>query len=338
MRPQDVFWQLKLGNKEASYGAGVDLSSGPQWYKVQGPGLFHLAQKQEDDSKDVKGHPFVSDGSSVITELHTKGTIEFKLNTELGMFLIAAAMAKVTTTGSTNYTHVSKWPGAGVDAPWSFSVIQCTDRNNMSSCRQFNGVYVEDIEITLDKSGFVMCKANLKGDGSFVDASSITAPAINSALEGNRLHYEHLATMIMGPLGSESLQTIFRKLHIKIQTQVKEIRRPDAGLKVAEIHYGEAAPSLEVELTVRGRRGDTLYNYFTGQTKLIFDALLQISSTQSLRLQGNAVRIKEDASDPEHFDNTIDHCLKLPLRFEYLSADVSPFIFTGKNTVAAYLA
>lgn len=337
-RPQDVFAFLGYTPKEASYGAAVANASLTQFHKLQGPGLINLSRTVETDADAIKGHPYTTDGGAVVTEDRVKGSFEFKNNTDLTAFFIILALAKVSTSGiSPDFTHVTKWPGSGVDAPWSTSIIQGKDRNQTSSFRKYDGIVPASVEFSIEKPGMILTKVELVGDGSDSDASAVVAPAINSAIDGgDRLYYEHLTTMGFGP-AAESVLSIFRKLTVKLNTGLELKPRPDKLTKVAEIHYGKEAPSLEVELVVKGRNGDTVYNYWKNRTKLQFNMLLQKSATRSLQLQGNAVRAAEDAPNPESFDG-IDHILTLPLRFEYVTADASPFIWTAKNGIAVYAA
>ena len=93
---------------------------------------------------------------------------------------------------------------------------------------------------------------------------------------------------------------------------------------------------LEIDLTFKGERGDTLYNYWANRTDIKLDLLIQIDANNSLRFQMNQVKVKGDSGDNEVFDG-IDHRVGLPLRVDYDATDASPFIITGKNTLAAYL-
>lgn len=343
MRPQDVFWLIGIGKREASYGAGIANVDLTQWFKLNGPGLFNPSKEADTDEEEITGHPYASDGGGQVTRRRVAGSIEYKGNLNLTHYLIAALLANNDTTGAGDpFTHLSKWPGSGVQRPFSFSVIQGTDRNTTSTFRKFNGVIPNSIELVIEESGPIITTCELIGDGSDEDASGVAAPAIDSAIEGNRYYYEHISQLQFGP-ALEDIRDIFRRCRIRLAANVETRDRPDrvhasGGALVGEIHYPNTAPVFEAELTVKGKRRDTAYNYWENGTKVQFDLklLVQAAPERSFRVQGNAVRVREDAPDIEAFDD-FDHVLNLPLRFEFNGADNSPYIFTTLSEVSAYL-
>jgi len=331
-RPQDVFWLLNYAVKEATYDATV--TPGAVWHKLTGPGLIHHTKAEETDQDEITGHPYVSEGGGTVIEDRANGSIEFKGSVDLLTYFYAMLFANVSTTGAGPFVHVIKWPGSGVLSPFSTSVIQATDRADITNTqKEFSGVYPNSVELVIENPGSVQATVELQGSGTQI-ADTTTIPVIDTAVEGIRLRYEDLV-MKFGP-ASEDVTSLFRRLTLRATADVRQIPLPGSGTKVGEIRYGVQAPILEGELVLKGQKGDTRYNYWANRTKIIFDMKLT-SGANSLQVVAKSVVPVADAGEIESFDG-IDHRLTIPFRFEYNTTDVSPFIITGTNSVATYLA
>ena len=330
-RPQDFVHLYNYAVKEATYGAGT--AEGAIFPKLVGPGLVKHTKAEDTDADEITGHPYLSQPGDIIED-RVSGSIEFKTGIDLLTLFIAALNGNVTTAGTTNYTHTVLWPGSGVAAPFSFSVVQFTDRNDTLTREKFHGVFPNSIEIALANPGPIISTVELMGDGSVV-AASVSAPAINAATEEKRVMYEHINTFAFGPLGTEDRLAIFRSMTIRQSADVVQIPLPASGAKVGEIHYGPSGPSMEVEVKVAGQRGDTIYNYWKNQTAIKLDLLVQLGVNNSFRLQLNTAEIVPDSME-ESFDG-IDKILSFKIRGRYDATDLSPFLWTFKSQVAAYL-
>ena len=331
-RPQDIFWLLNYAVKEATYDATV--TPGSVWHKVNGPGLIHHTKAEETDQDEITGHPYVSEGGGKVTEDRANGSIEFKGGLDLLTYFYAMLFANVSVSGVGPFVHVIKWPGSGVLSPFSTSVIQCTDRQDVSNTqKEFAGVYPNSVELVIENPGSVQATVELLGSGTQT-TDSTAAPAIDSAVEGDRVRFENLVVKL-GP-ASEDVTSLFRRLTLRATADVRQIPLPGSGTTVGEIHYGTQAPILEGELVLKGQKGDTRYNYWANRTKVIFDMKLT-TGAKSLQVVANSAVVNADAGEIEGFDG-IDHRLTLPLRFEYNTSDASPFIITGTNDITAYLA
>ena len=334
MRPQDIWWLIDYANKAAAYGTAVPDGGMDKFHMLTGPGIIQHDKQEDTDQDEIKGHPHVTEGGGTVHSDRAKGQIEFKGGVDLLTFFYASIMGNVASVGPTNFTHTIKAPGSGVDSPLSFSVIQATDRNVAATERKFNGVVPNSVELTIENPGPVMASVELLGDGSDV-ASAVTDPTITSAIKGNRLNYQQL-TMKFGP-ASEDVTNIFRRLTIRANANIQQVPLPNKGTLIGEVHYGEQEPTLTAELVLKGQRGDTNYNYWLNRTKVIFDMLLQIDANNSLRIVGNSARVPAEAGDKDSIEG-VENRLTIPVRFEYNTSDASPWIITGKNTIAAYLA
>jgi len=331
-RPQDIFWLLNYAAKEATYDATT--APGAVWHKVTGPGLIHHTKAEETDQDEIKGHPYVTDGGADLTEDRSSGSIEFKGSVDLLTYFYAMLFGNVATTGAGPYTHTIKWPGSGVGSPFSISLIQCTDRGDTTNTqKEFAGVYPNSVELVIENPGSAQATVELQGSGTQT-TDSTSAPAVDSAVEGNRLLYENIV-MKLGP-ASEDVSALFRRVTLRATADVRQIPLPGSGTTVGEIHYGAQAPMLEAELVLKGQKGDTIYNYWANRTKVIFDLLISVGAN-SLSIVANSTRVKADAGEIEGFDG-IDHRLTLPLRFEYNNTDTTPFTIVGINDEATLLA
>jgi len=333
-RPQDSWMVFPFAVKEAAFGTVVADGAITDWPKLTSPGLAQRAQQEETDQDEIKGHPYVSPVGDFVHSQRTSASLEFKGGVSFLTFLLGSLFGNITSSGSVNFDHEIKWPGAGVDAPLSFSVIQNTNRNTAVSQFKYGGVIVNSVEINISEPGPILCTAELMGDGSQV-ASVTVDPAIDTATTADKLKYEQ-TTVLFGPLGTEDVTNIFRSVIIRASANIIMMPRPDTGQNVAEIHYGAQEPILEVELVFKGERGDTLYNYWANRTVVKLDLTISLGANNSIRFQMNQAKVVGDLDEIEVFDD-IDHRLTLPLRAQYNTADASPFIITGKNQIAAYL-
>jgi hypothetical protein len=327
-RPQDTYLKWDLANAEATYGAGVTPAT---WFKLTGAGLFQREFEFDDDMKEITGHPYVSDGGAKVIRRSVSGSLEYKVNVDLLTYLVASICGGVTTTGSGPYTHTVKWPGSGVVSPKTFSVIQASDRNSTASMFEYNGIYPNSVGFTVDQPGAILGTVELQGDGSQVATAGDSVPAIDSDTGGNRL-YQEQAVIKLGP-SSQVVTTIFRSMSATWTADVQQRVLPSTAPLVGEIEYGEDAPSLEVALTVKGQKGDTVWGYFNSETKVVFDITIT-DGTNSIQLVLSSARVM---ALEEAFDG-IDHVLNMTLRSEYNATDASPWKFIGVNSVSAYLA
>lgn len=338
-REKDVFLLMDIASRESSYGNGAGTLD--DWYKFNGPGLFQASKTIDDDADEVTGTQYPTEGSGLETEENSSGSVEFKANSELLPFFTGAMCANLQTTGeSAPFSHVVKAPGSGVDSPWSFAAIQATDRNTAASIYQYDGLVVNSLEFEINEVGPILVSAEILGSGKLTAVPGTSVPAIASALSGNRLIQKDV-TLILGPNGTEELTpggaNILRSVRVRMNANMIMDRPPGSGAIASAAYYGQGMnPSLEVELVVRGKRGDTIWNYWRNQTKLVFDLSVGDGVNQNMQLQGNSVRIQGDPGEMEGFDETGD-ILTLPLKFEYVPADSSPWIWTFLNSVQAYL-
>lgn len=333
-RPQDSWMQFPFAVKESAYGTVVSDGSITDWPKLTSPGLAQRQQLEDTDQDEIKGHPYVSPVGDFVHSQRTSASLEFKGGVSFLTFLFASIFGNVLSTGSTDFSHEIKWPGAGVDSPFSFSVIQNTNRNGSGAQFKYGGVYVNSIEVNITEPGPILCTAELVGDGSQVTSVTVD-PGIDTATTADKLKYEQ-TVVLFGPIGTEDVTNLFRSVIIRASANVIMMPRPDKGQNVAEIHYGAQDPVLEIELVFKGERGDTLYNYWANRTVVKLDLTISIGANNSIRFQMNQAKVIGDLDEIEVFDD-IDHRLTFPLRAQFNTADASPFIITGKNQIAAYL-
>ena len=339
-RASQFFWLTQLAAKEATYGAGIaPLSNLNQWFHLNGASLIAADMEEDTDEDEAKGFVGISESGGTVTAKRSEGELEYKLNIELFPLFLKSLVANISTSGVTDYTHLFKQPAGSVQSPHSFNVVQATDRLDTSTFFEYRGIVANNINLSLDGKKPWQCTVGLKGDGSELDASAVTAPSIGNSLLGTRLLKKH-TTLKLGPLGTEDVTDLIRELNITLNGDLQELELPSRGELVGRWDFAEKNPMLEAEVVLAAKKGGTLYSYWRNRdtTKLIFDLLIENTATKSIRLQGNSVRVKAGNPNPVEYRNGIEQVVRLPLRFEYNVTDASHYIWTVKNQTATYLA
>ncbi len=338
MRPQDSFLLIGYTPREATYGAGVDNAALNVWHEVEAPLLAHYAPEEVTNETKVKGHPYVSPGSGMLIKERSRLPITFDANLELAHFLLISLMANAANTPAPpNHTHVVKYPGAGVMSPWSFSFIHASDRSSTATYIKYNGAFCSSLELSAEGRGAIKGTAEIIGDGSQVDASAVTPPVVDSAIPGQQMFFNQI-NMCLGPNGTESLGDLLEKFSVKFALEQQERDRPSHTTKIGKPFFNEKAPIVTLSVALEGKRGDTIYNYWKNHTKLILDLRITVGANSEFRMQASEVRIPRDVGgEIEKFDGVVGR-LEFPLRCEWSTADVSPWVFTLKDQTVAYLA
>ncbi len=336
-RDQDSFFLIGYTPREATYGAGVADGALTVWHEVEAPTLAQYKPEEITNQTKAKGHPYVGAGRGTLIKERVTYPIEFDANLELVAFLMCSMFANRTGGGTPpNYTHTIKYPGAAVINPWSFSFIHASDRSSTASFFKYNGVYCSSLELTMAGRGPIKAKAELVGDGSQVAAAAITPPAIGSAITGQLMLYSQI-TCALGPNGNESIAELLEKAVLRMSIDPQERDRPGHTTKTGAVRFGKTSPTVDLKLTVEGQKGDTIYNYWTGHTKLVLDFRVVVGANSEFRLQGGECRIPRDTGgDIEKFDGVV-HQLEFPVRQEWDTDDSSPYVITIKDQTAAYL-
>lgn len=336
-RLMDRFLLLNLGRRELTYGAGITPLA--TWFKfLSESGLVQPAITEDTDEGEITGTQYAISDEAETIQLATAGQFQHKLNVDLFVYWLGLLNGNIAQGGtSPAYTQTIKAPGSGLVSPWSFAGIQAHDRTETSSFHQYNGLVVNSCEFTIEDVGPINASADIQGDGSEVDASGTTPPTIASASKGNRV-FKKDTTLVLGPNGTESVSSILRRLMVRQTGNIFMDRPIGSGLYVGAPYYPDegASPALEMEIRLRGRKGDTYWGYWKNKTKLKLDLLIQRDANNSLRLQCNSVRlIGENPLDRDEGGSV----LNFGIRAEYVVADASPYIWTGTTgTFQTFLA
>ncbi len=337
MRPQDSFLLIGYTPRELTYGAGVPDLGLTVWHEVEAPLLAQYDPDEVTNKTKVKGHPYVGAGRRLLIKERSVLPIEFDANLELVHFLMISLMANAVNGGTPpNYTHDSKYPGAGVVNPWSFSFIHASDRSSTATFVKYNGAFCSSLELSAEGRGAIKAKAEIVGDGSQVDASSVMPPAVGSAITGQQMLFSQI-NMCLGPNGTESLGDLLEKFALKFALEQYERDRPSHTTKIGKPFFNEEAPIVTLDLAVEGKRGDTIYNYWKNQTRLKLDFKITVNTNSEFRMQAKEAVIPiKLPSNIEKFDGVVPR-LEFPLGFEYSVTDASPWLFSMKDQTPVYL-
>ena len=331
---QEVWHKMALTPAETSYNAGILAASLTRWNKLTGPGIFVPDLVRETDQPEIKGHPYATETSRKKVEDRVEGSWELRADVQHLPFWIGALCSGVTTVGAADpWTHTAKWPGIATAAPISTSIIQGIDRALTASQWHFDGIVPQTVEIAIEGPGFITSTVSIVGSGKYTQVTGETPPAIDTAVGGDRLCFDQITTLALGTAGTESIKNIVRSMSIVLNANLVAEVVVGSGRQVNLWQYTNDGIVLEVTITVKGTKGDTLWNFWQADTKLKLDLLIEeTATTRSIRLQGNAVYLGKPT---EGFDE-LGATLELPLMFQFVVGDASPFIWTFKNDVPVY--
>lgn len=335
---QNSFMLLNLGRRELTYGAGV-ATGVDDWYKFMGPGLVKSDLVEDTDEVEINGARWPL--ASTLVSARTGGEFSFKMNLELLPFFLGQMCGNIETTGTeAPWSHVIDSPAITAVSPWSSALIQAHDRETTASFKTYNGIIITGFELEISDAGAIEVKVSAKGDGSEVDASSETPPTLATALAGTRLFKQHLSTLTLGPSGTpvDLLATqILRGLSLKLEAGVSQRDSLASGLYAGEAHYEGNSPLLTMELVIKGKLGDTIYDAVRARTPQVFAMTIQTDADNSFSVAGSALRIPADAGITPGYDES-GPILTIPLRFDHDLTDVRAFRLTIINPIETYLA
>jgi len=337
MYEQNSFLLVNLGRRELTYGAGV-AAGVDNWYKYMGPGLVKSDLVEDTDEEEITGARYPI--TSTLVSARTSGEFAFKLNLELMPFFLGLICGNLEKTGTaTPWTHKVDSPAISAVSPWSTAMIQAHDRVTAASFKTYNGVVIPSLDFEISDGGPIEIKAAAKGDGSEIDASATSPPALASALAGTRLFKSHISTLTFGPSGSPTnLLTgqLLRKLSLKLEAGITQKDSLSSGLYAGEAHYDGNGPVLTGELVIKGKQGDAFFTAARTRAVQTFTLTIQIDADNSLSLEGNSVRIPADAGVTADYDES-GPILTIPLRFDYNATDARAFRWTVINGIEDYL-
>jgi hypothetical protein len=145
------------------------------------------------------------------------------------------------------------------------------------------------------------------------------------------------AGLKFGPLGTEDIGSLFRSMTMKLNCNVVQFPDAASGTKVGSVYYGQGAyPMLEVTLVVKGKRGDTIWNYWQNRTECIIDFDLTKDANDSIALAASSIYIDPEAELCSYDES--GPILTLPLKFYYNVADGYAWNWTTTNELTAILA
>ena len=337
---QEIWHLMDLATAEVTYGAG--LAGQTLWYELDGPGHLRQSKETVDNQNQITGTPYSDSGSVIVKHQRVAGPLKYRGILDPLIFWHMALLGGAVTTGAADpWIHTGVWPGLAVLGPPSTAIIQGTDRVATVSYKEFNGIVPQSIEVSIEKGGFLEYTVEVVGDGSMDAAAGETPPVPGAALAGNQLCWENIVHVKMGP-AAEVLGALFRKLRYKLSANLIRLDSPASGKLAATWQYDQKVGiTLELDLTVSGERGDTIWNYWNDPVAtgdLQFDFLIQKSASRSFNILGNKFEVIGDSMDDSQVDEAGLSLLTFGFKTHYVTADLSPFKVIGMNDFPALLA
>lgn len=147
--------------------------------------------------------------------------------------------------------------------PPSFSYfhgLNCAGSTGTFKVRK--GAVISQQSVTIEGVGPIKHEIEIIDDGSITDDAAFSVPAAVTPTQ--RLFGSQAVTQFGVPGSLVNLTTAKRIRSVKISSSSSPaaIYAPGFGVNVSEVQYGETAPSLEVDLVVKGDESSPEFGYF----------------------------------------------------------------------------
>jgi hypothetical protein len=168
------------------------------------------------------------------------------------------AIAQTTEGSAVNaYTHTFKWPSECILNPPSFSFVEglfCS--GNTDTYKLYKGACVESIGLEMNGKGFMNMTCGIKFDGTETDVASFSFPAVTpvTRLTGGMVTV-YFGSTLSTPIPTASLRNL--KINMSAGLVIPPII--SANTYVEEMQYGEKKPDLTVEFSIKGDKGDDIW-------------------------------------------------------------------------------
>lgn len=335
--PKSQVIAIPLGLKENTFGTAIANGSILSWIPCNAVDFPELGIRYRDDSQDINGH---LDPTEREVE-HRSGKKGWKFDASAESLLWAWAMqwGVITMAGSADpYTGTVVKRATCTINPPSFSYfhgLNCSGATGTYFIRK--GAVISQQTVEIPNVGAIKQSLELMDDGSMTAATSFSVPSlatVKKLLGAN-------AVVQFGPPGSlVNLTTAKRMRNVKITSNSnivdKEVQ--GGGIYVNEYQWGETAPSIEVELTIKGDESSAEFGYFnqtSTPTLVQLDILVDpsVSPARLWHLLMTNCHVLSCVPKASGNENLLD----IKLGAVYSSTDSGPAQIIGKTAQPTFL-
>lgn len=334
LRPQCTKFGMSY-TKETVYGTAVANAAIDKLFVPNEPSLIDYTKEKIDDSAFIKGHEFPENTAlDIVIAENITVPFNFPSSLELLGMLLSFALGNAAVAGAAgDFTHTFKTTNlcSSDQLPstsWILGILGDT-----ASYLKVKGVVINELKITLDKTGWIGVTGSAITDGSFSVEVAYSFPA-NAAVDyilGNQVDF------LIGPSGGAlvSNKSLFRGMEFTISNNLAvEDGRGNVG--DSSIHLKDLRTETRViglTLKLQGHQGDAFWLDFDNEVLKDIQITVTKSATRLLDIRIKNCRLSSVGLGFETMRDVIDVSVK-PF---YTVADASPVIVTVKNGVTAYL-
>jgi hypothetical protein len=324
--------------KETSFGVAFNNSAIDKAFEVDTPALLGVTQTREDDAAIIKGHEFPADTAvDIVAAQDIQVPLAFRGNLSvLGWLFALATGADSVTASSPDYVHTFKVMDGCISDQLPSSEMILGSEGSKESLQKVKGGVVNEARVVIDKPGIVTVSGTVFTDGSMSTQSSYTFPATTSSagtLKGIQADFK------MGNYGSASTitskKTILMSAEFGINNNLDvadgRLMLAAAGIYLSSLRFGNRAVTMTVR--VQGHQGDEFWVAWQADTVLDIELRLDVSASQFMSIRMHKAKI---ASITQSFQGIRDQN-EITFKAFYETSDLSPFVITVANSVAAYL-
>jgi len=326
-------------NKESAFGIPIADGNLINWIPCEGPDYPDLGIGYRDDSKVING--FLGPTLRQIETREGKKAWKFEASAEsLGFFTIMQ-FGKVTMTGSGDpYSAVVKARDVCTINPPSFTYVHglnCAGATGTYYRRK--GAVINTHSVEIKGKGPLMQTIALEDDGSVTADSGFSFPASPDTVQTLLGSMCQLQFGAVGSLVDLSAAKRLRTWKATFNSQIKRIDTPNSAVTVDEFQYGEEAPLVQVEFTIKGDESSpeyALYNVPAGSPTLCQMIMTVDAGTVPDRywqMTQTNCHILSCTPKPAGNENQLD----IKLGVLNTSTDAGPCQFLSKCGQSAYL-
>jgi len=312
-KKQAAFFLMGYSPQESSYGGGVADEYLTNWFQTEDPVLVETEGEESTDEEEVKGYVGISPNGIWRKQSKGKLTIATKPNLDLLGFALKSIFANDTVTpGSGYYNHQFDPTTTDIEAPDTFSLVTAENVNDTDTYWKHNGCAVESLKVewSIDNPDGLMT-IEMMTDGEPESGSGFSGPAAGDALKGTRVRLHHLAMTLDG---TDDVSSLLRSVTVTFQSEIKSELRVTRGSKVGEIFYGENAPNVSAEVTLKGSEGDTNWSHWNDGDEFEFDLQGVVATHDNFQINFPLATIPRSIGKIADMENGVVPVLKFQLR------------------------
>lgn len=336
--PESQLIAFALGYKEATYATAIVDAHLLAWIPANSVDFPELGIRYRDDAADINGKLDVTERE--VEHRSGKKAWKFDASAESLLWGFGMQWGVIVMTGSGDpYTGTVKKRALCTISPPSFSYfhgLNCSGSTGTFFVRK--GAVVSQQTVEIPNVGPIKQTIELMDDGSLTADTGFVVPSAPTTVKKLLGAYSVVQFGVAGSL--VNLSTAKRVRHVKItsNSNIQDVENQGGGVYVNEYQFGEKAPTIEVELTIKGDESSAEFGYFNQAvtpTALQLDITVDPSVTPArswrfLMTSCHIIGCQQVAKGNETN-------LVLKIGGLYSSADTGPAQVIGKTAQPTYL-